>query len=237
MKDHPMIFNGEMVRAILEGRKTQTRRLIKIGKEWGDTAEEFSIIKINELDSSVDPHWIVFHNEYPEEGGSVPFKCPFGKIGDRLWVRETWADVNTDNGPALMFKDGSFHFCVDDAYPVEYSRYPNCNFTMWCGDLARGEDGHAWRPSIHMPRWASRITLEITDVRYERLQDISEEDAIAEGIVGGYLENGTSGFGSNENMPDIYKAKWKFKSLWNSIYKNWDANPFVWAITFKRVEG
>jgi hypothetical protein len=134
------------------------------------------------------------------------FKCPYGKIGDVLWVRETWFKM-----------DGQFIYKADVKYPKSLK----------------------WKPSIFMPREACRLRLEITDIRVERLHDISEEEAIKEGIqyIGNYPEHGV----------DIYKHYWahnivgvqnpieSFKSLWQSINDNWDKNPFVWVIEFKKI--
>ncbi|BEL80113.1 hypothetical protein SM12BL3_14200 [Serratia marcescens] len=211
MKERPVIFNGEMVRAILDGRKTQTRRvvsdrhlhLIDVASQVGECYP---------LESGIDhANSQSYYREH----------CPFGQVGDRLWGRETFADVNTDGGPAFTYRaDHGLKFCLDDESPVDYDRYPGKNFAMWCSDLWNGEDGHSWSPSIHMPRWASRITLEITAVRVERLQNISEADAIAEG--------GTEHF----------NIDW-FGPLWASIYgvDSWNANPWVWVIEFRRVGG
>jgi hypothetical protein len=172
-----------MVRAIMAGAKTQTRRIAKPQK----------------------PHqW---------------------QVSDRLWVRETWADVNTENGPAIMFRAGGFHFCADDAFPVEYDRYPGLRFTMWCSDLERGEPGHAWRSSIFMPRWASRITLEVTGVRVEQLQDIKERDAEAEGVLPILVPP------DGGSAPHVEG----FRAVWANIHgpESWDANPWVAVVQFR----
>ncbi|BEN67419.1 TPA: hypothetical protein ACGD7V_000861 [Serratia marcescens] len=254
MKEHPVIFNGEMVRAILDGRKTQTRRVMKV-----QPSEHFHPMNMAlELDYSA--RWytpgVVDKDGYLQPaknqifgvaGEDEGYACPFGAVGERLWVRETFADVNTDGGPAFTYRaDHGLKFCLDDESPVEYDRYPGKNFAMWCSDLWNGEDGHSWSPSIHMPRWASRILLEITAVRVERLNDISESDAKDEGVRA--IENN---FGNGPaycdyllpNLDDA--AEWynrasdSFKSLWKSIYgeESWRANPWVWVIEFRRVGG
>jgi hypothetical protein len=131
------------------------------------------------------------------------------------------------------------HFCCDDAFPVEYERYPNCKFSMWCGDLLRGEPGHPWRSPRFMPRWASRITLEVTDVRVERLQDISEDDARAEGIYWSEEFQGwTSGRGPDETCD--FHGQWathSFMKLWCSLHGDgaWLANPWVVAVSFRAI--
>ena len=141
----------------------------------------------------------------------VDFKCPFGKVGDRLWVRETWKTdhIWDDVKPSLIPSDQSVFYTADDSFS---------------GIVAF--DWGKTRPNIFMPRWACRLVLEITDVRVERLQDISEEDAFAEGIF-------NAGVGA---CPEFDLTK-QFQELWNSIYNNWNSNPWVWVVEFKVVEG
>jgi hypothetical protein len=142
------------------------------------------------------------------EHGTGYYNCPYGAPGDRLWVREAWAVGN---------RDKDVIFAADEQWQCNgVSNPPPCNAnTVW---------SYCWRPSIHMPRWASRITLEITGVRVERVQDISEADARAEGVE---LQAGDLSY---INL---------FCDLWNSIYDKrgfgWAANPFVWVVEFKRV--
>ncbi|KDF13403.1 hypothetical protein AF41_00014 [Citrobacter sp. MGH 55] len=142
---------------------------------------------------------------------SKQFYCPYGDVGDRIWVRETFSPVPDHEEPA------------------------GCSALLYAAD-GNGPYGK-WVPSIHMPRWASRLTLEITGVRVERLNDISEEDARAEGIIdGGCLNCGEpEPCGCVNPQPDATDA---FAYLWQSIYgkENWDANPWVWVIAFKRIE-
>ncbi|HFE1821292.1 morphogenetic protein [Klebsiella pneumoniae] len=206
MKERGMIFNGEMVRAILDGRKTQTRRIVKgtdgavkFCKEWDINGEEIFVV-LDEKD----------HTGMNPVLGAI--SCPFGGVGDRIWVRETWARYNIDQNS----HDIAYRATTPEDWP---------------------EEGR-WRPSIHMPRWASRILLEITDVRVERLNAISEKDARAEGIIdGGCLNCGEpEPCGCANPEPDATDA---FAYLWQSIYgqENWNADPWVWVISFKRVEG
>jgi len=167
MKERPILFSGPMVRAILEGRKTQTRRIVK-----PQPLRDRGVMAFND-------------GEHPQ------MRCPYGKPGDRLWVRETWCpDV----------EPYTFRYKADGDEPLE-----------------------RWRPSIHIPRWASRITLEVVSVRVERLQNISEDDALAEGIT--LVERGTSPVD-------------QFNKLWESINGpgSWEANPWVWVVEFKRIE-
>ena len=192
-KEKPILFNGDMVRAILDGRKTQTRRPVKI-----DMANAFDPPRGKEDVSAGYPLF--------EDGDGTWHKavdcCPFGQVGDRLWVRETWAGWQP--GSPVFKADGSDITCHKSDHLVS-----------------------SWRPSIHMPRWASRITLEITGIRVERVQDISEDDAIAEGVVDPLF--GT--YGRNPNT--------LFRDAWNACYAarglGWDVNPWVWVVEFKKV--
>ncbi|WP_049300024.1 hypothetical protein [Serratia marcescens] len=239
MKERPVIFNGEMVRAILDDRKTQTRRVIaNVGSD--------NCIPLQKPTKTKDG---IYTHVMDAPGHGL---CPLGRVGDRLWVRETWSDVNLEGIPAVAYRaDGDVYSPMDDksfldecgAFNYDDSRVAKYYFAAWYSDLIEGVEGN-WRPSIHMPRWASRITLEITAVRVERLNDISEEDAKAEGVRA--LENN---FGNGPaycdyllpNLDDT--AEWynrasdSFKSLWKSIYgaESWRANPWVWVIEFRRV--
>ncbi len=208
MKERPIIFNGDMVRAIKDGSKTQTRRPVK-----ASTSDLLDLQK-----------------KYPHKKYNI--ECPLGKPGDRLWVRETWQGPLVDYDDAhSMFKDPTPYQTVENCvYRADGGPCPE--FTDADDDLRQG-----WRPSIHMPHWASRITLEITAVRVERLNGISEADARAEGIKdGGCLECGDpEPCGCQHPTPDAVDA---FAYLWQSIYgeENWIANPWVWVIEFKHVE-
>lgn len=226
MKERGMIFNGEMVRAILDGRKTQTRRIVKgtdgavkFCKEWDINGEEIFVV-LGEKD----------HTGMNPVLGAL--SCPFGAIGDRIWVRETWGVVShafSDDGlmidwvpdrPATAIHEMPF----GNGYYSGYAIYAADSDFTW-GDDDGYEDGRScWKPSIHMPRAASRILLEITDVRVERLRSMSQDDARAEGVIAasGPMEAGLA-----------------FRELWDSIYgeESWKANPWVWVIEFKRVEG
>ena len=221
MKERGMIFNGEMVRAILDGRKTQTRRPIK----WKQTR----FTEIGEREDGSKWPW----SEDAEHACDFWHPCPFGAVGDRIWVRETF------QGPL-------FDYDLMDSYCKDPTPFEKPEFCVYKADGVPAPEFYdaddelhcCWRPSIHMPRWASRILLEITDVRVERLNAISEEDARAEGIIdGGCLNCGEpEPCGCANPEPDATDA---FAYLWQSIYgqDNWNANPWVWVIEFKRVEG
>ncbi|ECZ9315131.1 hypothetical protein AB7T25_003467 [Salmonella enterica] len=212
MKERGMIFNAEMVNAILSGRKTQTRRPIK----WKQTR----FTEIAERDDGSLWPWA----EDCERGGDIWFACPFGEVGDRIWVRETWQVIHDhiDESSHVEYRTYA------PSIPKEKDRYWHTVYAEHFGDESREDRGFPWRPAIHMPRWASRITLEITDVRVERLRGLSEEDAKSEGIIpsaGGVLPG--------------WEYRINFRDLWMDIYgtDNWEANPWVWVIEFKRVEG
>ncbi|HHS9980102.1 TPA: hypothetical protein ACTY9H_004748 [Klebsiella quasipneumoniae subsp. similipneumoniae] len=169
-------------------------------------------------------------------GGLVGDACPFGDVGDRIWVRETF------QGPLVheeLFEEYS-------AYPEKFETPEYCEYAADGGvrpEYCDLDDNlrHGWRPSIHMPRWASRILLEITNVRVERLNAISEEDAEAEGIDMEALYDSQDCYDciADHNMTGRPTVTGAFKYLWESIYgaENWLANPWVWVIEFKRVEG
>ena len=194
MIERGMIFNSKMVCALLDGRKTQTRRPIKfplfdknLGCELAGNELAGELAAGNYLNSA------------------------FGKPGHRIWVRETWTQESID--------------AEDGSYSPDYRATAN----------GQPLDGR-WTPAIHMPRWASRITLEITDVRVERLNSISESDAIVEGLER-YNDDGIIYYGPFERgdcRPEV-----AYRDLWLSIYgaESWQANPWVWVIEFKRVEG
>lgn len=207
----PIIFSTEMVKAILEGRKTQTRRVMK--DAFGDP------IKLG-----------ISEEQFRQNLKVMSFKCPYGQVGDRLWVRETWLP-----DPPRDF-DGYVEFGGCWPHPLylipqEY-RTPNyCVFkASWQGAELR------YHSAMLMPRWASRITLEITGIRVERVQEISEDDAANEGIR--YADGS---FELEWFTPAAREAKriLDFSKLWDSINAkrgySWEENPWVWVIEFKQV--
>ncbi|MBW7715595.1 morphogenetic protein [Enterobacter kobei] len=214
MKERGMIFNGEMVRAILDGRKTQTRRPVKFPHIDRDAMCELS------------------GNELAGELSAGNYRnCPHGKPGDRIWVRETFSCIGNEDGHPV---DADGNLCSrEDAqriYRASAIQKPG-NYGIWTSADDFDFEG-AWTPSIHMPRWASRITLEITGVRVERLNSISQEDAQAEGME-------LTGWRPTYSDPDSGGEVWtpydNFAQLWESIYgeESWKANPWVWVIEFK----
>lgn len=210
-----------MVRAILEGQKTVTRRVVKrqyVDGKWS----------VRPTDS---PRYERHSHDWWLPEGTQPYaafpQCPYGKPGDRLWVRETFATLSAGQYEPVKPARG-------------YGQDLRFAATDPLADCDIGVRGYAWRPSIHMPRWASRILLEVTDVRVERLQDISEHQAQAEGIE--HLPHldpaGTCHwrvYGSESSGTNSPVAS--FESLWESINGagSWDANPWVWVVEFRRV--
>lgn len=210
MKERPILFSSVMVQAILDGRKTQTRRVIKPQPElfqfgggtwvWKGEPDRFPQIR----------------------------ECPYGQLGDRLWVRETWfADPPYDGTwDEYAFSDG-----IIENFSVLPDRFKSPEFVLykstWNGVDLR------WRSPIHMPRWASRITLEIINVQVERVQAITYAGALAEGVW-------RPGPGADPDKVDReYDAVVEFRGLWYEINAKrgfgWDQNPWVWVIEFKRV--
>ncbi|MEX5551765.1 hypothetical protein [Pseudomonas pergaminensis] len=242
IKERPILFSAPMVRAILEGRKTVTRREVK------------KQAALDCLAAGFEPAFLALP-------GNADL-CPYGQPGDRLWVRETftiesnrWADdpyspPHKDGRPTQRYEDDKWdqpHYKATDVEP-----------DLWYDD--RDSPGCRWKPSIHMPRWASRILLEITDVRVERLQDISAEQAKAEGCfftdygqqcfhgatgwkdvgdcpakVGHQQRNGWAWDKTTSHEQCLFTPRFAFANLWNATGGDWDANPWCWVVEFKRV--
>ncbi|MDM4317881.1 hypothetical protein QTP15_32255 [Klebsiella oxytoca] len=225
MTERGMIFNAEMVRAILDGRKTQTRRIMKIQPEHSG----FGLRRVIDSKNGSDDgkYFWSLSDACGLKIRSKSFTCPFGSVGDRIWVREAFRVHSRATEVATLVYKASER----NSWTEQTNRVP----VSVCNKPATPEK---WTPSLHMPRWASRLLLEITDVRVERLNAISEEDARAEGIIdGGCLNCGEpEPCGCANPEPDATDA---FAYLWQSIYgsDSWNANPWVWVIEFKRVEG
>ncbi|HAT1623764.1 TPA: hypothetical protein I8Y35_000503 [Klebsiella oxytoca] len=242
MKERGMIFNAEMVLAILDGRKTQTRRIMKPqpepcprGGHWWPSNVFKTMLHVEEEMQNGKGGW----------GGLVGDACPFGDVGDRIWVRETWATLGNEDGCYVDWED---NLCKGDERsaakiyrasceqrPGDYGLWSIPDDAYWKPHTKDHKFEGAWRPSIHMPRWASRILLEITNVRVERLNSIHDVDAMREGI-----QNLTTCSHADFGIPGVVNAQHPvraFQLLWESIYgaDNWKANPWVWVIEFKVV--
>lgn len=223
IEERPILFSAPMVRAILEGSKTQTRQLATMRVCGGKTIE---------VPADDDAQWVqrVADNRY-------------GKPGDRLWVRETWQVVegheeseSWEMPHIRWFEITGWPEKIPKCLPAEHHfRYAADEWVQ--DERAEMEEPYPWRPSTHMPRWASRILLEITSVRVERLQSITEEDARSEGIAdGGCLNCGNpEPCGCVDPQPDARDA---FAWLWQSLHgsESWHSNPWVWVVEFHRVE-
>jgi hypothetical protein len=188
MRERPILFSGPMIRAILDGTKTQTRRVIR--PQPGAEVNRYEPGFVNEA-------W---------QSGFVDVSCPYGAPGDRLWVRETWGRLYE---PPPDDSEPTFYRADYDAEALATQVLPR------------------WKPSIHMPRWASRITLEVTGVRVERLREITEADAEAEGV--------------SSNLETRTLARDEFRALWESINGKrpgcaWEQNPWVWVVEFRCVK-
>ncbi|MCH5568794.1 hypothetical protein [Pseudomonas syringae] len=219
-KERPILFSAPMVRAILSGQKTITRRACKHQPDVPVT-DAIPRREFPHGPATIDWYWRPKFGHYqagPSSGWD--FKCPYGQPGDRLWVREAWqADAQVNAIAPRKLSHGE---------PIQYPADGSSRQTG-CSMITPGKT----RPSIHMPRWVSRILLEITDVRVERLQDISRSDIRAEGL------ECPPELASDDVSPtyrDWYPAAWR--ELWESINgaDSWNSNPWVWVVEFKRVK-
>lgn len=213
MKERPIIFSAPMVLAILEGRKTMTRRVVRDIKQPGDTAHRMSAAA-EKACLNDDGEWVF---EDLDETSRYVVDCPYGKPGDRLWVRETCRAMRM---PSEIW---GVRYLAD----LDWRPNAKAEALAWYG---RREGAHMPPknvPAIHMPRWASRITLEITAVRVERLNDITVADAVAEGAL---VKREVDQFARVHAIS-------MFSAIWQGIHGpgSWDANPWVWVIEFKRV--
>jgi hypothetical protein len=233
IKERPILFSAPMVRAIMEGRKTVTRRAVK----GFQIPTEDKAIPVGDRQ-----RWSAIGQRDPRYGfcvfGSTEAECakeleeyapcPYGRRGDRLWVRETFIDLHGTGVEHRADPDGPLQRY---AYAADYR--PGSH-----SDEARKDFGLKHKPSIHMPRAACRILLEITDVRVERLKDISEEQALAEGVRP-YPDHAEFGEWYHVEGIETYSAEpsMSFELLWSSINgcDSWNANPWVWVVEFKRV--
>lgn len=220
--EKPILFNTEMVKAILQGRKVQTRRIIKQKYENADI--EFFTNKYGtrlvemQNDVSAPVYDSITRTTKHKMKACEEIKNPYN-VGDILYIRETWAIQSMSNSDkrikfmykAIGNKDLEIRYVNTDRYE----------------ELLKYESKNGWNPSLFMPKEAARIFLKITDIRAERIQEITEEGSFKEGITLEDLPEGASN----------YKAKDRFEYLWDSIYKSWKENPWVWVIEFARVEG
>lgn len=233
MKERPILFNTAMVKAILEGRKTQTRRIVKPqpvpypgGGHWWRCDYVQSMVRVEQE----------LQNPCELYKGFIEEVNPFGSKGDRLWVRETFCYGRIEEWDAEHPDDRRLYVDQDNASIKCLQPIPK----QWCLENNVDIEEVRWKPSIHMPRSACRIVLEITNIRIEQLNQISADDAEQEGLVklpasGRYVVNrGDQYFGEVSRNPQEV-----FKWLWESIYgsNSWEINPWVWVIEFKIIQG
>lgn len=220
MKEHPILFSTTMVQAILGGRKTQTRRIVKPQPDFAQDK----------------PHCFTEFMQAMSPPKSEEINCPYGQPGDRLWVRETFAYTINDHEPydTISYKADNFHRDVNRP-GFEFTGEDMCG---WLVSICQNGWHDAdlseclkWKPSIHMPKSAARIWLEITEVKVERLQDISKEDAKAEGIK----YKGITCYDYMTGLYDLFDPRSSFTSLWYKINgpESWHTNPWVWVVKFK----
>ncbi len=250
MREHPILFSGPMVRAILDGSKIQTRRVMKPQIDlstWPlkpgalEKEKEWRYMpRVADWHHIEENMWGLFNKS--DSPSAVPYtgiKCPFGNPGDRLWVRETWryawinAEMSFGDFHTVQFKSGFGVLPFRTDWKKFYG--PKVLNESWDEGGGIGTRFGKWRPSIHMPRWASRITLEVVSVRVERVQEISIKDCIAEGIDPKAPLN-DKGTGARERDT--------FAELWDSINRkgsnvgcysgpHWETNPWVWVVEFE----
>jgi len=227
MKETQLLMNGPMVRATLAGYKTITRRTNGLEYFSDNEPDNWRCVRV-----AGGYAYFVYGNSPVERAE----KCLYGQVGDRLWVRETWqyADWTEEGDPHIGYAADGKRILIED-YPEAWAKRLE---EVWCElsapknyDIDNRAADRRWRPNIHMPRWACRILLEVTGVRVERLQGISEPDAMAEGVFSWWRE--TDECSSDHPAPSVI-----FRHLWESIggASSWDANPWVWVIEFRRVK-
>ncbi|MGI4776901.1 MAG: hypothetical protein ACRYGA_02090 [Janthinobacterium lividum] len=224
-RERPILFSAPMVRMLLAGTKTQTRRAVAMPRK----RDSFVLVDLGN-------GWWPYQSDDGEshscdDGMEYPYSCPYGQPGQRIWVREAFRLLDSFDGdsPSRVGER-----CIDAGYrkewaPLQFEADGERRDWMVVGTPTyppQPPSAGKLRPSIHIPRWASRITLEITDVRVERLQDISRGDAMAEGCPFPNMAKGDD------------PCKW-YAQLWDQINGAgaWDANPWVWAVSFKHIEG
>lgn len=241
MKERPILFSSPMVKALLAGTKTQTRRLAThrhgIGFLGGKDQEDDASAWGYAFDGPEHHGYAVLARGFRDrhDHGFVSIPCPYGEPGDRLWVRENFTSGYGRGCWGTIFQ-------ADGAFVQGKRQHPKGIHY----NAADRPPGMKWRPSIHLPRWASRITLEVTSVRVERLQSISEEDALAEGIsaVPFYPDDGfplSTGYmlGENDGSSPLHTTAVKaFAAAWDGINgerASWASNPWLWCVSFRRL--
>lgn len=243
--ERPIPFIGPMVRAILDGRKTETRRVIKLQPQehhWrGMPGYELLPSELHQMACGrlgVRFKHTIPNNPNPEFEPWV--MCPYGRPGDRLWVRETFALLGNEDGVCIDWTGKLIKGNEREAARIYRASCDIGEYGLWHipdkADWKPDTEDHVyegpWRASIHMPRWASRILLEVTDIRVERLHDITYESAVAEGV---YRDCSRVWTANDEGGPCHKYPVPAFRDLWQMTGGDWDANPWLWVVEFKRV--
>ena len=267
MKERPILFQPDMVQAILEERKTQTRRTLKPQPpSWVGSERERVGVWMHMY--GMHPAGECGNNNCACGSGNKEYKamwtakCPYGDVGDILWVREAWkfTGINEDGEVCIVFKDGTRKYI--DPSSLEREEYWNDKLEKLLDDMSKKdkvivdeenerftwqEEDVSWKPSIHMPREVCRTRLKIKNIHVELAQDISEKDAVAEGVlfydskISGtrqykdYMAD-ASGYGHpDHDYPSVLRAKTSFQTLWVSINgaESWAKNPYVWVVEFE----
>ncbi|OCH60893.1 hypothetical protein A6D98_09850 [Aliivibrio fischeri] len=223
MKSTPMIFNTEMVQALLSGNKTVTRRPMKpqpvdsgLGYKWFPSNIVQSMVQIDNFKEDKEDYL----------KGIIPHVCPIACKGDLIYVRETFC-------MGRIYDYDSGHPASDYLYVEQCAVDEHVIYKQYCLDENIEIDEVKWKASIHMPKELSRITLKVTDVRIEQVQDITEEQAISEGMP---TNKECQKIAIDSGLGWYQKPVTWFKSLWNGLYNNWDDNPYVWVIEFEVIK-
>lgn len=220
-KEHPILFTSESIRSILSGRKTQTRRIIKHHSPVYDKPENIAEYKFVEFDGK--------QVQFRDSLGLIsPIKCPYGEVGNILWIKEAWTQWDCIG----CRRNENTCACSSNEFFERFPHYKEITYKATYKEL-EGIDIAKWHSPLFMPKEYSRIKLEITNIKVERVQDISEEDAMGEGM------RDSRGFNMMPSYTSENHYKLKFKKLWDFIHRkdefNWELNSWIWAIEFKRI--
>ncbi|WP_034949781.1 hypothetical protein [Erwinia oleae] len=220
MKERPILFSDQRVRALLSGQQTQTRRIMKSQLMGPGQDNHEGCYGIDVINNHLQGNRVMGME-------NLSYHCPYGQPGDRLWVRETW------RGPIIDANEVSDY----ERSPTRFKNPRYCQYradTSHFVDRADQEDQSGWQAGIHMPRWASRIDLEIARIRVEKIQDISEDDVMAEGVQtdSHFLNNFFTMHNEPVSAKDAYRKQWALQYGGTS----WEVNPWVWVIDFTRID-
>ena len=235
VRERPILMSAPMVRAILDGRKTVTRRIVKPQPELNP---DYKPSRLDRYTHHPEYHWPSRQARSMVSLSEMTACCPYCSPGDRLWVREAFNLFDPDRDPIAPSRFGKrapYDGCINDE-PIRWTACYRAD-----GELEHPTDGAArWKPGIHMPRWASRLTLEVTGIRVERLHDITEEDAKAEGVtpyVPGHGAATDDELNAEPGLRSPRMYRFGFEQVWCDINgaDSWQANPWIWVVSFRRL--